>query len=377
MIYIPGGFTANLEKRINSVRNDSNSLAFLAPYSTDALQQLEQSYAQSHSDSADILPGQLNNGGVARQDAPGSGLYLTRYLQQKLSRVLFRRYPRLRFESGEVCPIIYDLVPGANTITQDIIDSVGEAKILADEAFDIPLVDISAEQDEYRVIRVAGAFHYTMQQIDAARFANVPLRDRKIQAVRMAISQRLNTFYAYGNSTMGLPGFLNNPNVDIVDSSFNPYDSANDVDDFSDFFVDLLGQIINDSLMTETPNRWIIPSLLKTRLVKLRIANTNLNAYQYVAGALNDLSPGFQILAINEVRSQFLEANGIHASGLNKDRFVLYDASGETAEIHADTVQTAPTEYSNMRYMTPMYQCTSPVIIQRTASMKYVQVAKA
>jgi hypothetical protein len=117
--------------------------------------------------------------------------------------------------------------------------------------------------------------------------------------------------------------------------------------------------------------------MLMNQLIKIRLENQNLNVYQYILAALKQYNPGFEFIAMNEVNSAFMEANGVHAAGLNKDRLVVFPSSEEVVEAHARTVQLAPTEYRNLKFITPMIQSTTQPIWQYTTGAKYVQLPKA
>jgi hypothetical protein len=214
--------------------------------------------------------------------------------------------------------------------------------------------------------------------LDAAQFNGTPLRDKKMFIARRVIAEKMNKIYAYGLANFGFTGFFNNPNVPIVNSTFDAYtDTTTLADNMTTFFLDEVARIYASTLMTEKPSRWMIPVLLMNQLIKIRLPNQNLNVFQYILAALKQYNPGFEIVAMNELNSAFMEANGIHAGGLNKDRLVVFPSSEEVIEAHARTVQMAPTEYSQMKFITPMFQSTTQPIWQYTTGVKYVQLPKA
>lgn len=405
--YIPGGFAAQLEDKVYSPPSYPGHIPGVAQYAPARVQGFAPGQGGNASPGGfypapgqggnvaprtDSIPGQYNpyqhSAATAQGWVPpnmsrfdsnqGSGLYLHRFLQQKISRVLFRRFPELALESGKAFSIKYDLQVGANTLTQDVMEWVGKASVLADEAFDIPLVDVSMTEDEYRVITIAAGFHYTQDQLNAAQFNGTPLRDRKMFIARRVIAEKMNSIYAYGLANNGFTGFFNNPNVPVVNSTFDAYTINTALaDNLTSFFLDEVARIYSSSLMTEKPSRWIIPVMLMNQLIKIRLENQNLNVYQYILAALKQYNPGFEFIAMNEVNSAFMEANGVHAAGLNKDRLVVFPSSEEVVEAHARTVQLAPTEYRNLKFITPMTQSTTQPIWQYTTGAKYVQLPKA
>lgn len=300
-----------------------------------------------------------------------AGIHLKRFLEQRLPNVLEKRYRNLIWENGSVIPKIADLQPGAATLVQEQMEVVGEAAIGADEAFDIPLSDISAEEVSYKIIAVFSAYHFTFRQMQAAQRSGVPLNDKKAFAARRAIAEKMNSISAFGASRYDVTGFLNNPDVPRNNSSFNPYTATGD--DLAEWIIDECIAIEDSTELTETPNTLLVTPLLHGAMIKKRMSDSDVTVEEFVLKSTNLTS----IRKATELKSATLEANGVQSAGTNKDRMVLYPLDLEVVEQHIETVKPMPTEYRSGKYINPMYACTSPVIWNFPKSGRYIDYPKA
>jgi hypothetical protein len=298
------------------------------------------------------------------------GLFLKRQLEQMLPKVLERRYKELPFENGTFVPTKPDLQPGAASVIQEQIETTGEAAVIADEAFDIPLSDASTSEYEYKIIAVYSGFHFTMRQLQAAQYSNVPLRDRKMFGARRAIAEKMNAIAAFGDSRYGVDGFLTNGQVPVSDLSLDIFDRENTTaDDVIDLFMDEVTSIVENSEMTEAPNMALVSVRTHAELIKRRIPDTDINIKSYILQNSTYLE---DIVPCNELSSSVLESNGVHAPGTNKDRMVIYPLSDEILERHIELVRPMPEEYRSGKYVVPMYACTTGTIWHYPKAGRYV-----
>jgi hypothetical protein len=306
---------------------------------------------------------------VLRHDS--AGVHLKRFLEQRLPAVLEKRYRNLNFENGSIIPTIPDLQAGAATLVQEQMEVVGEAAIGADEAFDIPLSDIGAEEVSYKIIAVFSGFHFTFRQMQAADRSGVPLSDKKAFAARRAIAEKMNQIAAFGTSKYDLTGFLNNVDVPVNNSSFNPYAATGD--ELAEWIIDECIAIEDSTELTEMPNTLLVTPLLHGEMVKKRMSDSDTTVEQFVLKSTGLAS----IRKLTELKSATLEANGVQAASTNKDRMVLYPLDSEILERHIEPTAPMPQEYRGGKYITPMYACTSPVIWNFPKAGRYIDYPKA
>lgn len=147
---------------------------------------------------------------LTRLDATQSA-FLARMLTQVRARVLQVTHARLN--AFTVFPVQTEISAGAETALQRIYDMVGMAKIIANPADDLPLVDILAQETSVKVKEVGAAYQYSVSDLEAAAFANLPLTTMKGNAVKRAIDTKLNSIAWKGDAENGIVGFLDNANL--------------------------------------------------------------------------------------------------------------------------------------------------------------------
>lgn len=305
------------------------------------------------------------------------GNFLYRQLEQMLPRVLEKRYRQLIFENGALIPTVVDLEPGAAEVVGEVINEVGNADIISDGAFDIPLVDLSASEDRYKVIMCASGFSYTFQQERAFETRKANLNDRKMLMARRAIAERMNRIGAYGDRRVNINGFLNQPGVQLNNSSFNPYTST--ADQIADWVIGELESFHINSNSVEMASTAVIPTELYFEMVRTRMGDTSQTLLQYVQTALSGNGMEFEFVKAEEARSTRLEANGVQAAGTNKDRMVMYVRDPEVVERHIELPQLMPEEWQNIRdgrKVYPMFACTTPVMLNHQTGMRYIDFPK-
>lgn len=317
-----------------------------------------------------------------------AGLYLYRDLEQRLPNLIEPRRRELPFESGVDIPTMTDLDPGAYEIVSTVINDVGDAKILADGAFDFPLVDASASEDRYRVLMAVAGFHIDFQseRREAYASANSTSRlrvrqyDQKMKTCIRAIQEKRNRIAAFGDSKLNFTGLLNNANVTLNNSSFDPYAVGTTALVLKDFFINEVQDFYSNSNDVFFPSVGLVSNEMYFRLITLIMPNTETTVKDHIEKALSDEGMKFEIRKRQECGSAKLEAAGVQAGATNKDRIVLYSLDPEVLERHIEMIQMVPQKYvetHGLKTIYPMFGCTSPVIINYPGAFTYIDVAKS
>lgn len=306
------------------------------------------------------------------------GLMLYGMLTQRLPGIREKMYRDLFYENGTIIPTQADLEPGAAEVIAQSMDGVGDADIISDGAFDMPLVDLSTSEDRYKVVMIASGFSFTFQQERAENFAGMfaTIIDRKMATARRAIAERANKMAAYGDRRINTTGFLNQPGITLNNSSFNPYTST--ADPVSDWIIGELEAFHANSNNVGSPSTAVIPSSLWFALIRKKIGDMTL--LSYIQSALSGNGMNFQLVRSDEARSADLEANGVQAGGTNKDRMVIYVRDPDVLERHIELPQLMPEEWQDRRaarVIIPMFSCVTPTIISHLSGMRYVDFPKA
>jgi len=110
-------------------------------------------------------------------------------------------------------PISEEAPTGITSITYRTYDQAGMAKIINHYAKDLPRVDIAGRETVVPVHTVGAAFGYSIKEINQARITGTPLDQKRANAVRRAIEERLNHIAFFGSSSANLLGLFTDPNV--------------------------------------------------------------------------------------------------------------------------------------------------------------------
>lgn len=153
---------------------------------------------------------QLN---LPHMDAEES-IFFARQLQSVKAKSYDVKYAELK--ARRLIPVSGDAGEGAETIKYEQFDHVGMAKIIASYADDLPRADIKGKEFVSVIRGVGAAYGYSLQEVRAAKFANKPLQQRRADAARRAVEQKLNSVGFSGDSAHGLYGLLNHPNISTV-----------------------------------------------------------------------------------------------------------------------------------------------------------------
>ncbi|MBD2076208.1 DUF2184 domain-containing protein [Phormidium sp. FACHB-592] len=315
------------------------------------------------------------------------GMYLYRDLEQRLPRLIEPRRRELPFESGTDIPTMPDLMPGAHELVSTVINDVGDAKILADGAFDFPLVDATASEDRHRVVMAVAGFHIDFQAerremyalSNAAATLRVRQYDQKMKTCIRAIQERRNRIAAFGDTKLNMTGLLNNANVTPNNSSFDPY-TATTATTMADFFINEVQDFYSGSSDVFFPSVALVSNTLFFRLISLVMSGTATTVKDHIEKALSEEGIKFEIRKRQECSAAKLEANGVLAPGTNKDRIVLYSLDPEVVERHIEMIQMVPIKYvevHGLKTIYPMFGCTTETIVNYPGAFAYIDVAKS
>jgi hypothetical protein len=102
---------------------------------------------------------------------------------------------------------------GASQVTWRQFALVGNAKIIADDANDLPLADTYGIENPYKVKTVGVKYRYTIQEIRESMFAGKRLDQRKAAAARRAVDQQINIIALTGDTDNQINGLINSPGI--------------------------------------------------------------------------------------------------------------------------------------------------------------------
>ena len=140
-------------------------------------------------------------------------LFLARELESIEATLYEWLTPELKYRM--LIPTSNEDSPGAETITYRMITMIGMAKIIANYSQDLPRADAITKEYSQKVKTIGTSFGYNTQEVRAATYANKPLEKIKADAARRAVREKENSIAWTGDSSHGIIGFLNNPNIPV------------------------------------------------------------------------------------------------------------------------------------------------------------------
>ena len=323
---------------------------------------------------------------------PTGGTVLFRKLQQQKNGVLKSRRRALPFENPSIIPMSLDLRPGARTLIQDQVVETGKAVVTSPDAVDPRLIEISVSENEYRIMMVMAGYPVTWGENEARQYAQSQgvqynTQDIKMASTIRAIEEKCNSLAAFGESSLGVTGMLNNASVTLTNSSFDAFDANSTADDIADWFLGEIGAIAASTNNVEYPTNAGISTELWNLMTRRRMPDSSETVLSYILRtqreANTNMSQGIRnIFPLQECRSANLEANGAQSGGTNKDRIVLYPLDREVFEKHKlnGAVQLFPEDWAGHapgKKIYPMYTCDSEVIINFPGAFRYVDHPKS
>lgn len=302
------------------------------------------------------------------------GHFLFRHLEQLLPGVIDKRYRNQPYENGQAIPTMVDLEAGSSEVVRQLFNEVGDAIVMGDEATDIPVVDISGDEDRYKVLMVTSSFSYNFNQERTMQKAeergDLSISDRSMRATSRVIASKANRLAVYGSTKLGIDGFANNSNVLTVDeTTIDFFDRANTtVDAIASWFIEKPMEIAKASNLNFYPNRVDVSHDLMAELQSRRVGDGTMSLYTYI---LQNSAYLEQINGRIELQSDRLESNGVETAGTGHDRAVFYTYDEEAIERHIEPLGMMPEERRNGRVIFPMFMCVTPTIVNFPGSMGY------
>ncbi len=171
-------------------------------------------------------------------DSAQSAFFL-KQLQHRKAKLLEAPFPP--FKMLQKLPISREAPPGADTITQYTYTPIGMAAIVASYGDDIPAVDVVASEVVVKVREMADHFTDSLTEIENASMANLPLSQKKMNALVRGLDQKKNSIALNGDAKHGLYGVLTFPNFNKFAAPTGAWTMQSDPDDILADVAELIG----------------------------------------------------------------------------------------------------------------------------------------
>lgn len=134
-------------------------------------------------------------------------------LQYVRNKVIDQPFPEYMGANGAIAPVSDEIPIGATSYLYYTRTLVGEAKIIANPADDLPTVDLYSVPHTGIIHDVGVAYRYTDKDLEAAAFSGQNLTLGKGLAAKQASMIKLDKICYLGDSQYNLMGLFNQPNV--------------------------------------------------------------------------------------------------------------------------------------------------------------------
>jgi hypothetical protein len=148
---------------------------------------------------------------VGRGDENQS-IWVENLLTHTLNQLFLFRYPATPWANGDLISIDTSAPPGAVGVQWEMLGDVGAFDSVADEADDLPLIDLQGSSQFNRAFTVAAAIRWTEQQLSASDMQGLfNIAAEKGAAARRAYDRTLDGYIRAGSSKNSTPGMTNLP----------------------------------------------------------------------------------------------------------------------------------------------------------------------
>lgn len=148
---------------------------------------------------------------VGKNMDAGESMVFALQLQHLRSRILDRPYPENKART--LIPQQSESAPGSTEFAYIVADQVGMFKLVTNYADDLPVTDVKGEKNVVDISTFGGAVHYSIDEMENATKAGVPLSARKMMSNRDAAERKFERIGWIGDEKSGAVGMLTVPNA--------------------------------------------------------------------------------------------------------------------------------------------------------------------
>ncbi|ETR73990.1 MAG: hypothetical protein OMM_00560 [Candidatus Magnetoglobus multicellularis str. Araruama] len=218
----------------------------------------------------------------------------------------------------------------SETIVYESMDQVGDAKFISSASMDVPLAEASMKESSHKVQFAATGYAYTDIELGQAMQLGKNLRTTKAEAARLAYEKKIQETLFWGDESLGVTGFLNNPKVGTYSLPANSKSSTKLTDYTPDELVDAFNKFVGDHVVETEEIEQFSTILLPTEHFNYIASKRLYTVVDASTGAY--VSSGDTIKEFVENKSPYLQPGSIRScpdlknAGVNgTPRMVGYD----------------------------------------------------
>jgi len=286
------------------------------------------------------------NNGFLDADA---GVFFQRQLEHIKARSYDVQYAELK--ARELFPVSNEGGRGVTSITYRTYDQVGAAKIINAYADDLPRADVSGKETTIPVRSVGTSYGYNLDEIQSSQLTGATLDQRRANAAKRSVEQVINDVAFYGNTSSGLPGLFDNPNIPtgaVVNPGAGTAWTTKTADEILFDINDLFADVFESTAMVERANTLLIPPNQWSYIMSSpRASNSDTTIAAYVAQNSPFLNSLADIIPVNECAA----ANN---PLLTTDAAIAYDRNPDKLQLEVPVeLEMMPVQQKNLEFVVP------------------------
>ena len=294
-----------------------------------------------------------------RMDARETAI-LARQLEYVKTRTYDVKYPAMKART--FIPVSKNVPPGAESITYRQWDQFGMAKVVANYADDLPLVDAMAKEFTTPVKSLGDGYQYSIQDLRASAMSGANLDTARATAARRAIEAGVDEIAAFGLPEANIHGFLNHPNVPVV-APVNGNWAAATAEEILEDMNALVTAIVVNSKEVHTPDTLLLDSA-SFNLVASKPAGADLE--KTVLAVFLSTNPYIRNV------DQWTKLDTADADGTGP-RIMAYARDPEVVELEIpQDFEQLPPQPRNLAFVVPCHARIGGTVIRYPLAMAYM-----
>lgn len=194
--------------------------------------------------------------------------------ERELDRI---EYPDLPFAEGKIVPLQMINDPVATTTTYHQVTSVGSFALIRNYTTVLPQIDVLTREFTMDIHKWGAKYYYTEEDVLSYARSNISLPQEKIAGVLESARQEMNKLIAFGEPTIGMPGFVTHPDCFKSEAAF-PINLSSTSEQQLTVLNDAVNFIPRYTKNLEKPDTLLLPLSVYQYLSNLpyTVANTGL-----------------------------------------------------------------------------------------------------
>lgn len=304
-------------------------------------------------------------------DLGNQSLFFSRSLEYLMASAFDVEYEELPFR--KLFPVVNEGGPGTQEIVAEVYDRFGKAKLINQGAQDIPFVAAGGKEIKYPVGLFGVGAQWNMQELHAHAIAKQNGRGRRSpqasrqQAAIRAIEESLNDQALFGTPEIGIPGFLDHPNIPRSTVAPGASTSTLWVNKTADEILDDINALGDgiwvSSKMIEKPNTLAIAPSAYTLLSQRRLDGRDMSIMKYLQENSKYFTNDAAFIPVNQYE-------GAGVGGTNM--MTAYDRNeGKLRMEIPQEMQSLPTQQQLFQYMMLYYTYSAGCMVLYPRSVEH------